>query len=139
MTNLEKLEDLTRTQCMDGNWDHDAYMRGMANGMLLSVAVMKDETPEFLDPPAKETPLSPLVASLKADPEHAYGWHCNIAMLLQDAGVSFEAANERARGFMRMAFGVEGYEQRRGGTCSSPDTAEVPDEAKETASNVEEE
>ena len=43
------LQSLVRTQCTDGNWNYDQYMRGMANGMLLALSVIDGETPEFLE------------------------------------------------------------------------------------------
>lgn len=40
---LAKLREITAIQCSNGNWDYDAYMLGMANGMLLAIATMTDE------------------------------------------------------------------------------------------------
>jgi len=50
---IEDLEDITKVQCSDGNWNHDAYMHGMANGMILALATVKGSTecPEFLEAP----------------------------------------------------------------------------------------
>lgn len=48
---VEALRDLVKTQCADGNWDYDPYMHGMANGMILSLAVMEGKKPEYLDAP----------------------------------------------------------------------------------------
>ena len=50
---LSKLKELTEMQCGEGNYDYDGYMHGMANGMLLSVAIMEEKTPEFMDAPEK--------------------------------------------------------------------------------------
>lgn len=40
---VKSLEELTDIQCSDGNWNFDSYMRGMANGMILSVNVMNED------------------------------------------------------------------------------------------------
>jgi hypothetical protein len=45
---LAKLEELLKIQLQDGNWNYDPYMHGMANGLILAVAIMKDEEPKFL-------------------------------------------------------------------------------------------
>ena len=47
---------------------------------------------------------------MKKDAEYAYGWHSNIAVMMQDAGASYEVSNEGAKRFMKLAFGVEDYE-----------------------------
>lgn len=51
MDNLEQLESLIKTQCMDGNWDYSPYMHGLANGMILSNAILKDINPVLLERP----------------------------------------------------------------------------------------
>ena len=48
---LSCTQDIVNVQCNDGNWDYDAYMHGMANGMLLVQSVLTDKTPEFLEAP----------------------------------------------------------------------------------------
>ncbi len=48
---VDKLEKLIKVQCMDGNWDYDPYMHGMANGMLLAMSVITDKKPVFLEQP----------------------------------------------------------------------------------------
>ncbi len=48
---LNKLEDLVKVQCADGNWNYDPYMHGMANGMLLVQALLYDKEPKFLEAP----------------------------------------------------------------------------------------
>ena len=52
-TPLEALEEITKIQCNDGNWNFDPYMHGMANGMILALATVKDEEPEYLEAPKK--------------------------------------------------------------------------------------
>ena len=45
--------------------------------------------------------------AMKKDPAYAYGWHCNIARMMQDAGASHEIANDGAARFMKLAFDVD--------------------------------
>ncbi len=50
----EKIVDLkciTKTQCSRGNYDQSEYMRGMANGMILSVATMEGTEPKYFNKP----------------------------------------------------------------------------------------
>ena len=39
----ENLINVRDIQCTDGNWGANEYMRGMANGLILAVAIMEDE------------------------------------------------------------------------------------------------
>ena len=48
---LKTLKDLTQIQCSDGNWNHDEYMHGMANGMLLALSLFEGGEPKYLDAP----------------------------------------------------------------------------------------
>ena len=48
---LKDLIDITKVQKVDGNWNYDPYMHGMANGMILSVATIKDVDPVYLEAP----------------------------------------------------------------------------------------
>lgn len=41
-----------------------------------------------------------LIEALKADPEYAWAWHCNIAMAAFDEGLSHYAANKAAARFL---------------------------------------
>ncbi len=43
----EKVQELSDIQNSDGNWNYDEYMRGMANGLILAVAVLTDKTPIY--------------------------------------------------------------------------------------------
>ena len=57
---IEKLKELVKTQSSEGNFDYDNYMLGMANGMILSLAVIEDCTPVYLDEPkvwGKDKPI----------------------------------------------------------------------------------
>ena len=48
---IEILERLLEIQLMDGNWNFNEYMFGMTNGMILSLAILKDEEPRYMDAP----------------------------------------------------------------------------------------
>jgi hypothetical protein len=48
---IKKLEDLTKIACADGTWNYDPYFHGMANGMILCLAIAKDEPAKFLTAP----------------------------------------------------------------------------------------
>lgn len=48
---IEQLRDLTKIQCTHGNWNYDPYMHGMANGMILALAIMEGTEPKYLDAP----------------------------------------------------------------------------------------
>lgn len=48
---IEDLKNITKIQCSDGNWNYDPYMQGLANGMILSLAVLEDTEPQFKDAP----------------------------------------------------------------------------------------
>ena len=50
-TNLETLEGIVDLQCADGTWNFNSYHFGLANGLLLALAVVRGEEPEFLDAP----------------------------------------------------------------------------------------
>jgi len=44
---------------------------------------------------------------LRNNPELAWAWHCNIAMIGIDSGASPTEMNERTADFMHLAFGVD--------------------------------
>ena len=48
-----------------------------------------------------------LSLEMKADPEYAYSWHCNVACAAMDEGVDHETANKIATRFMSIAFQVK--------------------------------
>lgn len=52
-------------------------------------------------------PFEQFCRALQADFAWAWSWHCNLAMLAQDAGAPHREANERAADFMERAFGVK--------------------------------
>lgn len=53
MTGVSAAKDQLKTQSSKGIWDYDPYMHGMANGMILAVATITGEDPNFLDAPEK--------------------------------------------------------------------------------------
>ena len=48
---IQALQDVLDVQCSSGNWDHDPYMHGMANGLILAQSIIADKDPEYLDAP----------------------------------------------------------------------------------------
>lgn len=48
---IKELEDVTAIQVSNGNWNYSEYMWGMANGLILALAIMKDEDPKYLEKP----------------------------------------------------------------------------------------
>lgn len=48
-----------------------------------------------------------IINAMRADPEYAWSWHCNIAMAFFDAGGDPYTANHGAAKFMRMLADVE--------------------------------
>lgn len=50
---INKIKELVKIQCSDGNWNYDSYMFGMANGMILVLSIIEDKEPEFLNAPKR--------------------------------------------------------------------------------------
>lgn len=50
-TAIEKLDDVTAIATSNGNYDCNAYMLGMANGLLLAQSIMKDTEVNYLNAP----------------------------------------------------------------------------------------
>ena len=49
---LAKLKQLLEIQMQDGTWNYDEYNLGMANGMILAIAVMENTfDPDYLTAP----------------------------------------------------------------------------------------
>lgn len=44
---FEKLKEISSIQSTKGNWDYSQYMRGLANGLILAVAIMEDKEPVY--------------------------------------------------------------------------------------------
>lgn len=50
-TRIKQLGDVTAIQVSTGNWNYNEYMHGMANGLILALAIMQDREPEYLTAP----------------------------------------------------------------------------------------
>lgn len=48
---LSDLREITKIQCSNGNWNYDAYMHGLANGLIMALATMEGTEPAFLSAP----------------------------------------------------------------------------------------
>jgi len=59
-----------------------------------------------MDDKVKEA-FDTLKQAMLEDSEYAWSWHCNIAMMVQDAGASHEVANIGAARFMKLCFDVD--------------------------------
>ncbi len=61
--------------------------------------VVRTETPAAAklaeSTPQAVSPIAALIDAMKADPEYAWAWHCNIAMAAHDAGATPHAACNR--------------------------------------------
>lgn len=51
--------------------------------------------------------LKEISKAMQIDPDLAWSWHCNIAMVAQDAGAPHKEANIRTADFMRRLFNVD--------------------------------
>lgn len=50
---ISDLKNVCEIQCRKGTYDYDEYMRGMANGLILAVAIMEDTSPVYFEAPDK--------------------------------------------------------------------------------------
>jgi hypothetical protein len=50
---VAKMREMLEVQGRDGNWNYDAYMQGMYNGMEFMVALAEGRDPVFRDAPEK--------------------------------------------------------------------------------------
>lgn len=50
-TALKELDKVLTIQTADGNWNYDAYMHGMANGMIMARSCITGEDPDFIEAP----------------------------------------------------------------------------------------
>lgn len=46
---IKKLEEITKLQCQKGNYNVNDYMRGLANGLILAEAIMRDVEPRYFE------------------------------------------------------------------------------------------
>ena len=63
-----------------------------------------------------EAALNILRKAMKEDYDYAWSWHCNVAVMMQDAEASHRISNDGAARFMKLAFGVDtsNWEARTG-------------------------
>ena len=47
------LREMVDVQCSPGNWDYNAYMHGMANGMIYALSLIEGNDPVFLNAPTE--------------------------------------------------------------------------------------
>ena len=47
----KSLDGLIAVQCAEGNWNYDAYMHGLANGLILARSIIDNNSPAFLKAP----------------------------------------------------------------------------------------
>lgn len=57
---LQALQRMVDTQSSTGNWNHDPYMLGMANGLELALATLQDRKPNYLSAPDRWLTDNPL-------------------------------------------------------------------------------
>jgi len=50
---IEQLREVTQQACTPGNAHDNQYMFGMANGLILALAIMQNEQPKYLEKPEK--------------------------------------------------------------------------------------
>jgi hypothetical protein len=50
-TPTEQIEEMVKIQSSNGNWNCSPYMMGYANGLILALAVLKNERPKFHSAP----------------------------------------------------------------------------------------
>lgn len=48
---IRMLSNLCDIQRMEGNWNYDEYHFGLANGLILALATILNENPNYLDAP----------------------------------------------------------------------------------------
>ena len=64
--NIDRLREVVDIQCSTGNWDCGPYMYGMANGLILALAIMENKEPKYLEAPSTwlcDTPHDPELAT----------------------------------------------------------------------------
>ena len=54
-----------------------------------------------------EDAITVLKAAMQNESDIAWSWHCNVAVAMQDEGVSHKVSNAGATRFMQNAFGVD--------------------------------
>lgn len=96
---IADLEKLVATACEHGQYNFDEYQYGMANGLILALAVMKGEEPQYLDRPEQwlwsiadeKTPPSSAASQYGTQPER-----CSDDEAFYDLPEVQEAISEQA-------------------------------------------
>ena len=52
---IKAIDDAVSIQTTPGNFDYSEYMRGMANGLIFAQAVLKDQSPEYIEAPESKS------------------------------------------------------------------------------------
>lgn len=60
-----------------------------------------------ISPEEIEKAIETLSQAFVNDPDLAHGWHCNIAVPIEESGASHEVANKAASSVMKHIFGVK--------------------------------
>ena len=47
----QQLKKVKEISCSEGNWNYDPYMHGMANGLILALAIVENKDPVYLKAP----------------------------------------------------------------------------------------
>lgn len=55
----------------------------------------------------KDSPVYTLSKAMQDDPDYAWGWFCNLAVMCSDAGAPHASAQEYAADFMKRVFEVD--------------------------------
>ena len=74
---------------------------------IMGSALRAAAEPRFQQPATGHSPYGRLADALRADPDYAWSWHCNIAVAAMDEGVSYAVANRAAARLMVTAFGID--------------------------------
>lgn len=48
---VQKLQEVKDIHCSEGNWNCNPYMHGMANGIILALAILENKEPVYLEAP----------------------------------------------------------------------------------------
>lgn len=66
---IKNLDDIIKVQCMNGNYNYDPYMHGMANGLICARAVITGEEPKYIKAPQEWLCDRPSSEAITADGE----------------------------------------------------------------------
>jgi len=132
----DDLNAVIATQATDGNWNHDPYMHGLLNGMIMAKSIISNEDAEFYEAPGKwlsdpkittKQAFDALKQALTDDPSFAHSWHCNLAMSFYHAMPETQTqrveqahkdrhtiANEGATRFMQLCFEIKTSKEFQG-------------------------